>query len=126
MKYFKLWIKTIFKCFDQYILSTIKYFISRKNKNNCLDANKKRKLLIDCSYIYKTNINTGIQRVVNNIIKYSDKYSKEKGFEIITVTFEDGFITEVDLNQKKLRNDSNFIWMRRIKKIQEKLHLYKL
>ncbi len=121
-------IKNILKYLDKHIVIIVQKSISRKNKNfQGVSSKQNKKLLIDCSFIYNTNLNTGIQRVVNNILKYADDYAKKRGIQILTVVLEDGFITEVDLTQKRVIISENQFWLiRLIKRVQKRLYWYNL
>ena len=44
-----------------------------------------RKIYIDCTATYYSDLNTGIQRVVNNVIARSDDLSKKFGVEIVPI-----------------------------------------
>ena len=58
--------------------------------------NIKRKILVDCTYLYSTNINTGIQRVIRNTIKGMQKSSDKKNIEIVPVALVNGAFIEID------------------------------
>jgi len=56
----------------------------------------RQKLLIDCSYLYSTHINTGIQRVVRNIVRHIEPYAIRNGLELHTVALVNGRFVELD------------------------------
>lgn len=97
----KLIIKNILKYIDIGISKIIQYaIIIKMHKSINRPKNQQRKLLIDCSYIYTSGLNTGIQRVVRNIINNIGKYTKENNLELVTVLLANGSIIKVDINQK--------------------------
>lgn len=65
----------------------------------------KQSIFVDCSYVYENpEMNTGIQRVVKNILRNSNKYSKDKNINIIPIHILDNCILAVSLEKNKKRN----------------------
>ena len=60
-----------------------------------------KKLLIDCSFISTTKLNTGIQRVVRKIVENIEDICKNTQYEPMQVVLKDGKINEISLNHKK-------------------------
>jgi len=60
-----------------------------------------KKLLIDCSVVYRVNQNTGIQRVVKSVIEQMEIICKDTAYSSFPVTLEDGDIKQVSLNGTK-------------------------
>ena len=84
-----------------------------------------RRLYIDATYIYSTHINTGIQRVVRNIIRYSQKYAERQGVELVTAALINGAIIKIDpaeLESFKSQSISQNI----LRRIERKIRLYLL
>jgi glycosyltransferase involved in cell wall biosynthesis len=59
-----------------------------------------RKLLIDCSFISTTNLNTGIQRVVRKVVENIDELCKDGDYEPYQVVLENTTIREITLTNK--------------------------
>ena len=57
---------------------------------------RKRRLYIDATYLYSTHINTGIQRVVRNIIAQLKEHTDNQGIELATVALVNGAILPID------------------------------
>jgi len=68
--------------------------------------NTKRKLLIDCSFTYNSDLNTGIQRVVRNIIKNIKPYAQENNLELHIVTLLNNVIVEVDIDELRVKKNT--------------------
>ncbi len=64
----------------------------------------KKKLIIDCTFTSTTNLNTGIQRVIRNVIKNIFEISKNSEYKPIIVSLDSGKILEINLYNKKLTN----------------------
>lgn len=88
------------KGFKSLIYKTAHYIILKKTNHS--SEIQKKKLLIDCSFVYNhQEVNTGIQRVVNNIIKNIDNNSDKYDIQISTVIMLDRYLVEVDLQKRK-------------------------
>lgn len=59
----------------------------------------KQKFLVDCTYIYSTNVNTGIQRVVRNILYHIEKYVEANNMELMSVALVNGTFIKIDKKQ---------------------------
>lgn len=46
-----------------------------------------KKIFLDCTHTYNSGLNTGIQRVVKNIVKNAQAVSRDLGVEIIPVVY---------------------------------------
>lgn len=77
-------------------LDVFRFFANRKKKD-IFDSKNGRRIFVDCTFAYKNpNINTGIQRVVRNIIKNAKLYPSEKEAQIIPIAMIDDYIIAVD------------------------------
>ena len=56
-----------------------------------------KQILIDCSYLYNSNLNTGIQRVVRKIVEHLGTISQEYGYTTKVVLLMNGTICQVSL-----------------------------
>ena len=65
------------------------------------------KLLIDCSFISTTKLNTGIQRVVRQVIENIYDVAKNTPFEPYEVLLKDGKLEEISLTNKKTSLQKN-------------------
>ncbi len=102
----KPFVKSTFLKTDKGISKVINFFILKKiSQPITRPKNVRKKLFIDCSFIYSTSLNTGIQRVVRNIVYNIGKYAEQNDLELVTVALVNGFIVKVDMN--KLQTDDN-------------------
>jgi alpha-1,2-rhamnosyltransferase len=83
----------------------VKYSISGKIQGkhpSCIYYRRHRemvrikRILLECTHTYETNLNTGIQRVVRNIVKESKQISKEIGVECQPVIIKYGRFLHAD------------------------------
>ena len=56
-----------------------------------------KKILIDCSFIRTTKLNTGIQRVVRKVVENIDKVTDNSDFKPLQVALDEGDIKEVSI-----------------------------
>lgn len=56
-----------------------------------------KEILIDCSYLYKSRLNTGIQRVLRNITENIGESSAGYSYRSKLVVLKNGHIFEIDL-----------------------------
>lgn len=74
----------------------------------------KRKVFIECTHTFHSEINTGIQRVVRNIVRNAEEIQDEVKFEISPVIFDDGNFytvnTEEVLSRKKTHQEKKDDW----------------
>ena len=119
-------IKNTLKYIDRRISKIVQYAIEKKvNRDIDRPIYQKKKLLIDCSFIYTTGLNTGIQRVVRNIINNIGKYAKENNLELVTVALVNGSIIKVDMTQKeKVMFNKKSKILNIIYKIKQKLQIH--
>ena len=89
-------------------------------------AEKVNRIFLECSETYIENLNTGIQRVVKNIVKRSEKMSKKYNVPIIPVVLDskNGYVDlQFFLSQRngnnKCNNNDNKPQVNKIKKIKE-------
>jgi len=94
-----------------------------KTKTAPPPTGERRKLYIDTTYIYSTHINTGIQRVVRNIIRHIPKHAEEQEVELITAALVNGAFIRIDRQelesfrrQSKLKNI--------LQRVERKIRLY--
>lgn len=66
-----------------------------------------KKLLIDCSFISTTDLNTGIQRVVRKVIENIEHVAKDSEYKPMQVVLQNGKIKEISINgaKKNLQED---------------------
>ena len=90
-----------------------------------LPSGQRQKLLIDCSYLYSTSINTGIQRVVRNIVRNIEPWAAKNGLELHTVSLVNGgFVT---LDRKYVESFEKLPgWRRVIRRMVRKISLFTL
>ncbi len=82
-----------------------------------------QKLLVDCTYIYSTNINTGIQRVVRNIVKNLEKHSQKNGIELVPVALVNGSL--IRLNKDTITSFRRYPkWINLLQRVERKIRLY--
>lgn len=62
-------------------------------------ADMRQKFLIDCTYIYSTNVNSGIQRVIRNIVHHISKYVELYNMELIAVALVNGAFVKIDIKK---------------------------
>jgi glycosyltransferase involved in cell wall biosynthesis len=53
-------------------------------------------IFIDCTYTYKSNLNTGIQRVVRNVFRYIPEIAQKSGYQIIPLSYTGNTFKRVD------------------------------
>jgi len=61
-----------------------------------------KKLIIDCSYISTTKLNTGIQRVVRKVLENIDEVTKDTNYQPISVILENNYIKEVSFIKNRV------------------------
>lgn len=103
------------------------FFIQQKI--NSSNKGYKKKILIDCSFVYDhPEFNTGIQRVVNNVIKNIDNNSDKSDLYILSVIKFKDYLIAVDLQKRKAflkqKFESGFILNRIFKKIYNIIRIY--
>ena len=54
-------------------------------------------IFIECTHTFHTNLNTGIQRVVRNILRNAEAVAAEFGYAIVPVMLEDGAFVAADV-----------------------------
>jgi len=118
--------KKIFQSTNKTISKIVGYFIAQKiNKPITKPKNQQQKLLIDCSFIYTSGLNTGIQRVVRNIVNNISPYAKQNNIDIVPVALVNGAIIKVDMeNKEKSEITSNSKFLKIIYKIKQHIHLH--
>lgn len=109
-------------------LNIITLLFSKKGTKD--SENKIARVLIDCSETFYVDLNTGIQRVVKNIVIRSGRISDKLGIPVIPIVLDTyGYIKLEDFLNKNKNSDKNKIKKNikeNIKKIQiEKLHINK-
>ena len=57
---------------------------------------KQKRILIDCTFVYTSGLNTGIQRVVRNIASIAKSMRTYEGYDICLVVIEKDRIFEID------------------------------
>ena len=70
---------------------------------------KNRRLLIDCSFISTTKLNTGIQRVVRKTIENIYAITKDSNFEPVEVTLDTHTIKQISMNNDTKTLNPNII-----------------
>ena len=70
---------------------------------------KNRKLLIDCSFISTTKLNTGIQRVVRKTIENIYAVTEDTDFEPIEVTLDSENVKQISMNNSNNNLNPNII-----------------
>jgi len=86
---------------------------------------QKKRLLIDCTYVYSSELNTGIQRVVRNIAKNAKNISGTYNLNVELVILNNGKIKKIDsipINKVKVLN-KNFIFFKNVYNIVRKIVL---
>ena len=117
--------KSILRNTDQLLSARVSDHIAKNRDISIVSRpdGSKQRLLIDCTYIYSTNINTGIQRVVRNIIYHIDKYVAMNDMELVTVALVNGTFIDIDKEKiqryKPLSKSSNIL-----QRIKRKIELY--
>lgn len=110
---------------DEMLSDKASSYIAKRKKDSKVPRpdGKKQKLLVDCTYIYSTNINTGIQRVVRNITYQIDKYATINNMELVTVALVNGTFIKIDKDKiqsyKPLSRSSNIF-----QRVKRKIALY--
>lgn len=69
-----------------------------------------KRLFIDCTYVYTSGLNTGIQRVVRNIAKYSQEMSSINDYKVCLVVLENGEFFEIEKIPNNQDAKNNFIY----------------
>ena len=114
-------LRYIDKIFAQ-IGSTIVGSIVDKTKTSRPDGSKP-KLYIDATYLYSTHINTGIQRVVRNIISHLKTHTDEKGMDLVTVALVNGALLEIERAElETFRSRSKITTI--LERVKRKVKLY--
>ncbi|MEA3454956.1 MAG: glycosyltransferase family 1 protein [Campylobacterota bacterium] len=97
--------------------------VTRESSRSSRPANQARRLYIDSTYIYSTNINTGIQRVVRNIIKRMEPHTNKKGLELVTAALVNGAFVEIDRKElERFNSQSNLRNL--LQRVERKIKLY--
>lgn len=76
-----------------------------------------RKLFLDCSFIYTSDLRTGIQRVVSNILDFSEEVGRELGVHCQPVVWDSGEFRPVSWPPPKIaakRKPSKVFLIRRL------------
>jgi len=82
-----------------------------------------QKLLVDCTYIYSTNINTGIQRVVRNIVENLEKHTQQNAIELVPVALVNGSLIRLSKDEiTSFRQHSK--WINLLQRVERKIRLY--
>jgi alpha-1,2-rhamnosyltransferase len=116
-------LKIVLQSFDRAIirnLSMIGKIISKDSTPRTHNNN----LFIDCSDLYFTSINTGIQRVVKNIIQNIPANIDQKHLDIKQVVLMHGIFVEVDLSGFKHRQFECNKLLHIFKKLLKRLAFY--
>ena len=118
-------VKSILRSADELLSDRASSHIAKRVDSSIVPRpdGKKQKLLVDCTYIYSTNINTGIQRVMRNIIYHIDKYVTMNDMELVAVALVNGTFIKIDKEKiqryKALSKSSNIL-----QRIKRKIELY--
>ena len=97
--------------------------INRDSSKTPRPANQSQRLYIDATYIYSTNINTGIQRVVRNIIKHMEAHTHERGIELITAALVNGAFVKIEQEElETFQNQSSIANI--LQRVKRKIKLY--
>ncbi len=118
-------VKSILRSADELLSDKTSSHIAKRKDSSVVPRpdGEKQKLLVDCTYIYSTNINTGIQRVVRNIIYHIDKYVTMNDMELVVVALVNGTFIKIDKEKiqsyKPLSKSSNIL-----QRIKRKAELY--
>ncbi len=56
-------------------------------------------LFIECTHTYHSSVQSGIQRVVRNIMRNAEEVAARHGYNLVAVVFEDGQFREADLDK---------------------------
>lgn len=62
-------------------------------------SGQKRKLFIDCTYTKNKKINTGVSRVVQNIVQNSSHIAEHYDLELITIKIQNDLFYKKDINE---------------------------
>lgn len=104
MKQIKQTIKAILRYIDKLFARMGSAVVSRmadKTKRPRPDGTAP-KLYIDATYIYSTHINTGIQRVVRNIISHLKTHTEAKGIDLVTVALVNGALLKIEQEELEI------------------------
>jgi alpha-1,2-rhamnosyltransferase len=63
------------------------------------DKSPPRKLFIDCTQVYRSNLNTGIQRAVRNILRHASSVGAKHGMDVILLALEDNHFVMLEYDQ---------------------------
>lgn len=119
-------IKTLLRGTDKILSDLTSTFISEKLNSSVTPRpdGTKQKFLVDCTYIYSTNVNTGIQRVVRNVLYHIEKYVEANNMELMCVALVNGTFIKIDKKQIEeyipLSRPANIL-----QRIKRKIALYK-
>lgn len=119
-------IKTLLRGTDKILSDLASTFISEKLNSSVTPRpdGTKQKFLVDCTYIYSTNVNTGIQRVVRNVLYHIEKYVEANNMELMCVALVNGTFIKIDKKQIEeyipLSRPANIL-----QRIKRKIALYK-
>lgn len=86
-------------------------------------ANQPQRLYIDATYIYSTNINTGIQRVVRNIIKHMEVHTHNRGIELVTAALVNGAFIRIEQDELQTYNNQSKV-ANILQRVKRKIKLY--
>lgn len=99
LSFLKILISKIYKEIFLLVIYILEIFIKNKKKDIFHDG--RQCIFVDCTNVYENpEINTGIQRVVKNIIKNINKYHDTNNINIIPIHILNGRIFAVDLFNK--------------------------
>ena len=85
---------------------------------------KINRILIECSDTYKSDIHTGIQRVVRNIVERSEIISKKLNISIVLIVLSKRGYIDLKSYSDLSSNKDNYYYKESIKKLlREKFHL---
>jgi O-antigen biosynthesis alpha-1,2-rhamnosyltransferase len=59
---------------------------------------RRRTLYVECTHTYVSDVNTGIQRVVRNVLRYAPEIAAQYGFDVVPVILENGRFIVADLS----------------------------
>ncbi len=97
--------------------------INRDSSKTSRPANQSQRLYIDATYIYSTNINTGIQRVVRNIIRHMEVHTHKRGIELITAALVNGAFVKIEQEElETFQNQSSIANI--LQRVKRKIKLY--
>ncbi len=118
-------IKNSLRAIDK-ILASAGSWVTSKTTDYTMEKrpdSSRQKLLVDCTYLYSTNINTGIQRVVRNIIRNLEPCAAKKNMELCPVALVNGTFIRLDSAQI-IHFQKKTTWFALATRIKRKIQLY--